>query len=71
MNKKDKNFMHKNKHYPNDEVTQAREEALKEFSPASSATDCTGLIPFGIQNDEQLEAYNEIISFTPFNNTPK
>jgi hypothetical protein len=32
---------------------------------AVSATDCTGLIPSAPNNDEELEAYNEIIAYSP------
>ena len=72
MNRKNKFFLHEDKHYPNDKITEAREEALKVFNPASSVTDCTGLIPFAVQNDSQLESYREIISFTaPENKTQK
>lgn len=71
MNRKNKIFLHEDKHYPNDEKTEARENALETFNPASSVTDCTGLIPFGIQDDCQLEAYHEIISFTPPENKDK
>lgn len=39
----------KPKHYPNDKETEAREEALEQFNPVSSTTDCTGLIPFAAQ----------------------
>ena len=35
------------------------------FFPACSAGDCTGLIPSGVENDEQLESYNEIYEFIP------
>lgn len=57
--------LNKPKHYPNDKETQAHEAELKSFNPASSTTDCTGLIPFAVQDESQLESYNEIIQYTP------
>ena len=32
---------------------------------AASSTDCTGLIPGGVQDVEELEAYNEIYHYRP------
>lgn len=55
----------KPKHYPNDKETEAREEALEQFNPVSSTTDCTGLIPFAAQGEKELESYREIIQYTP------
>ena len=34
---------------------------------ASSSTDLTGLIPFGPDSDEELKAYNEILTYRPEN----
>lgn len=53
------------KNYPNDKRTEAREKALESFNPASSTTDCTGLIPFAAKSESELEAYREIIQYTP------
>lgn len=30
-----------------------------------SAFDCTGLIPYALQSDEEIEAYNEMYHFMP------
>lgn len=57
--------LNKPKHYPNDKESEAREEALKQFNPVPSTTDCTGLIPFAAQEENQLESYREIIQYTP------
>lgn len=32
---------------------------------ASSAGDCTGLIPSGVNSASEIEAYNEVYSFLP------
>lgn len=32
---------------------------------AISATDCTGLIPWAPNSEEQLDAYDEIINYSP------
>lgn len=32
-----------------------------------SAYDCTGLIPYALQSDEEIEAYNEMYHFMPQN----
>lgn len=50
--------------YPNDKVTEEKEEILDVISPSASVTDCTGLIPFAAKNETQLEAYREIIDYT-------
>ncbi|HQB62948.1 MAG TPA: hypothetical protein PLL21_01080 [Sedimentibacter sp.] len=34
---------------------------------ASSSTDLTGLIPFGPDSDDELESYNEILTYRPEN----
>ncbi len=65
MDRDKKIFSKEYRHYPNDKITEAREEALKTFNPATSVSDCTGLIPFEVQNDSQIESYREIINFTP------
>ena len=57
--------LNKAKHYPNDKETEAREEALKQFNPVPSTTDCTGLIPFAAQDEKELESYRAIIQYTP------
>lgn len=57
--------LNKPKHYPNDKETEKKEKAFEEFNPASSTTDCTGLIPFAAQGEGQLEAYRDIIQYTP------
>ena len=33
--------------------------------PACSSGDCTGLIPSGLKNSDELEAYNEMYNFIP------
>lgn len=71
MDRKKKIFSDKDRHYPNDKITEAREEVLKAFNPASSVSDCTGLIPFEVQDDSQIESYREIINFTPPENMNK
>lgn len=35
------------------------------LGPSVSATDCTGLIPSGLTNRAELEAYEEMYAFTP------
>lgn len=67
MNKKNINKvdLHKPKHYPNDKETETHEENLRQFNPVPSTTDCTGLIPFAAQSENQLESYREIIQYTP------
>ena len=35
------------------------------LGPAASATDCTGLIPSGLDNQAELDAYEELYPFTP------
>ena len=36
-----------------------------DFLTVSSAQDCTGLIPAGIQNEEEVEKYEELYPFLP------
>lgn len=36
-----------------------------EYLKTSSAQDCTGLIPSGIQSEEELENYEELYPFLP------
>lgn len=36
-----------------------------DFLKVSSAQDCTGLIPIGIQNEEEIENYEELYPFLP------
>lgn len=36
-----------------------------DFLKVSSAQDCTGLIPAGIQNEEEVENYEELYPFLP------
>ncbi|MBE6836566.1 MAG: hypothetical protein E7509_01015 [Ruminococcus sp.] len=33
--------------------------------PVCSSGDCTGLIPAGINNKDEIEAYNEMYNFIP------
>lgn len=35
------------------------------LGPAASATDCTGLIPSGLDSQAELDAYEELYPFTP------
>ncbi|MGN1412395.1 MAG: hypothetical protein ACI4WH_07830 [Oscillospiraceae bacterium] len=35
------------------------------FSPVASSGDFTGLIPVGIDSNEELEAYNQMYAFLP------
>ena len=35
------------------------------LSNAASAMDCTGLIPAGLDDEAELEAYQELYSFLP------
>ena len=39
------------------------------FPPVASSGDFTGLIPSGINSDQELEAYNEMYAFIPPANT--
>lgn len=36
-----------------------------DYLKASSAQDCTGLIPSGVKDDSEIENYEEIYSFLP------
>lgn len=36
-----------------------------DYLKVSSAHDCTGLIPAGIQDDEEVENYEELYPFLP------
>lgn len=36
-----------------------------DYLKASSVQDCTGLIPSAIQNDEEVENYEELYPFLP------
>lgn len=36
-----------------------------DYLKSSSAQDCTGLIPSGIQNDSEIENYEELYPFLP------
>lgn len=36
-----------------------------DYLKASSAQDCTGLIPSGVQNDAEVENYEELYPFLP------
>ncbi|MCC8068295.1 MAG: hypothetical protein LIO71_00785 [Ruminococcus sp.] len=35
------------------------------FPPVASNSDFTGLIPAGVDSDQELEAYNEMYAFIP------
>ena len=37
----------------------------QDYLEAASANDCTGLIPTGITEEEELEAYEAIYRFSP------
>lgn len=43
-------------------VTSANDQ---DYLKTSSAQDCTGLIPGGIQSEEELENYEELYPFLP------
>ena len=36
-----------------------------DYLSASSAQDCTGLIPAAIQDDDELESYKDLYPFLP------
>ena len=40
-------------------------DSYDDLSNAASAHDCTGLIPGGVQDVEEVEAYNEIYHYRP------
>lgn len=42
-----------------------------DYVKVSSAQDCTGLIPAGIQDDEEVKNYEELYPFLPRAITPK
>ncbi len=51
--------------YPPDiEVNHLGEFDSDDFK-ASSGTDCTGLIPAAVTNDNELQNYNELYDFLP------
>ncbi|MBD5384686.1 MAG: hypothetical protein HDR72_06780 [Ruminococcaceae bacterium] len=49
---------------PNTEVNHLGEFDSDDFK-ASSGTDCTGLIPAAVTNDNEMENYNELYDFLP------
>ncbi len=58
----------KNKPEPKDKIPFTEEEALKNYMPASSSKDCTGLIPAGGNlSEEEFDSYKDIYPFA----TPK
>lgn len=40
-------------------------ELAEDYMKSSSGTDCTGLIPAGVQSESELENYNELYDFLP------
>lgn len=37
----------------------------ENYLDSASANDCTGLIPSGIQSEEELDSYKDIYKFSP------
>lgn len=44
---------------------ESTDEFLEEFCNAYSTTDCTGLIPEGNPDEEEIENYNELYRYLP------
>lgn len=44
---------------------QGKQNKTEQTFFAASASDCTGLIPSGITDDEMLDAYNELMPIYP------
>lgn len=49
----------------NKRSVQTTDEFLEEFCNAYSMTDCTGLIPEGNPNEEEIESYNDLYRYLP------
>lgn len=54
----------KNPVFSDHEIYKEDLSVIDEFS-ATSATDCTGLIPSAPSNEYELNSYKEILNFSP------